>query len=168
MLGNHPFFDHVDISIMKQLEFFIKNIYHKSFEFIDIDKNFIGYSNGIYNLSNCEFIEEENINFNIQTRVYLNHKFEIKETPLFDSYLHFQFGEEEDYEKIKEIIYFYIGRCLTKINIYDNFKFMLWIQGISNSGKSLLSELINYCYGDSVHYLNKAHQESFGFSEIIK
>ncbi|GMF24677.1 unnamed protein product [Phytophthora lilii] len=101
-----------------QLLYFIKNIINPNFEFIKLDYNYIGFKNGIYDLSNATFILTADIVENIQVRTYIDSEFEIDNdhAPLLNQYLRFQFDDET----IK-FIYFMIGRSMTKLN--DKFDF---------------------------------------------
>ncbi|GMF12420.1 unnamed protein product [Phytophthora lilii] len=124
-----------------ELLHFMKYTVHPGFAFMTIDHNYIGFSNGVYDLSTAKFINTADVPKGIQVRKYVNQKFEIIETPLFDKYFSFQFTEEED----REFIYFLIGRCLTVLD--DKFDFMLMIHGQGGSGKSLLANLIKFAFG---------------------
>ncbi|DAZ94611.1 TPA: hypothetical protein N0F65_005374 [Lagenidium giganteum] len=123
------------------------------------DHNYIGFSNEVYDLSTASYINATDVPKGIQNRKYINQKFDIIETPLFDKYFSFQFTEEED----REFIYFLIGRCLTVLD--DNF--MLMIHGQGGSGKSLLANIIKFAIGqDQIGLLSNSMQEKFGLSEF--
>ncbi|EEY67405.1 uncharacterized protein PITG_04436 [Phytophthora infestans T30-4] len=126
-----------------------------------LDHNYIGFSNGVYDLSTAKFINATDVPKGIQVRKYINQRFEHTETPLFDKYFSFQFTEEED----REFIYFLIGRCLTVLD--DKFDFMLMIHGQGGSGKSLLANLVKFAFGqDQIGLLSNSMQEKFGLSEF--
>jgi phage/plasmid-associated DNA primase len=142
----------------KELKYFIKNIAHPGFEFIQLDYNYIGFLNGVYDLSNATFINTDDLTDNIQVRTYIESDFEIDNNvaPLLDQYLEYQFDEET----IKSI-YFMIGRLLTRLN--DKFDFMVLLFGKGGSGKSLLMNLVRYLFGaDQIAIFGNAHQEKFG------
>ncbi|KAF4036248.1 hypothetical protein GN244_ATG11740 [Phytophthora infestans] len=60
-----------------QVLYFIKNIINPDFEFIKLDYDFIGFRNGIYDLSNATFILTDDIVENIQVRTYIDSEFEL-------------------------------------------------------------------------------------------
>ncbi|GMF37608.1 unnamed protein product [Phytophthora lilii] len=119
----------------QQLLYFIKNIINPDFEFIKLDYNYIGFKNGIYDLSNATFILTADIVENVQVRTYIDSEFEIDNdhAPLLDQYLRFQFDDETI-----EFIYFMIGRSMTKLT--DKFDFMVFLFGEGGSEHFGLSE----------------------------
>lgn len=164
IFANEPMFHTCKSQDHQQLLYFIKNIINPDFEFIKLDYNYIGFRNGIYNLSNASFILTTDISENIQVRTYIDSEFDIDNdyAPLLDQYLKFQF----DTETI-EFIYFMIGRLMTKLN--DKFDFMVLLYGEGGSGKSLLMNLLKYSFAsDQVGILSNSHQEQFGLSEYSK
>ena len=61
---------------------------------LQYDKNYIGFSNGILNISTCEFFEEV---LNITVYKYIDKEFNHSmETPLFDSILNYQFSKTKN------------------------------------------------------------------------
>ncbi|GMF35748.1 unnamed protein product [Phytophthora lilii] len=138
VFATEPLFHMCKSQDHQQLLYFIKNIINPNFEFIKLDYNYIGFKNGIYDLSNATFILTADIVENIQVRTYIDSEFEIDNdyAPLLDQYLKFQFDDETI-----EFIYFMIGRLMTKLN--DKFDFMVGI-------------------------LSNSHQEQFGLSEYAK
>ena len=141
---------------------FIKTMDWPGFEFIDLNYDMIGFSNGIYDLSTATFTATEDITINVQVRKYIDMPFEIlKDTPLLDSYFNFQFEDPA----VVEFIYFMIGRLMTRLN--DKFDFMVLLYGEGGSGKSLLLNLVKYCFGsDQVGIISNSLQETFGLSEL--
>ena len=111
----------------KELISFIQNVVHPEFEFIQLNFNYIGFSNGVYDLSTATFISTNDIVDNIQVRKFIDQPFEVKNTPNLDSYLSYQF----DAETI-EFLYFMIGRLMTRLN--DKFDFMVLLHGQGGSG----------------------------------
>jgi phage/plasmid-associated DNA primase len=144
----------------KELISFIKNVSHPQFEFIQLNYDYIGFSNGVYDLSTASFINTEDVKDNIQVRKLINSKFDMNiEAPLLDKYLSYQFDEET-----VEFIYFMIGRLMTKLN--DKFDFMVLLFGEGGSGKSLLMNLVKHTFGGGqIGIFGNSHQEKFGLHE---
>jgi energy-coupling factor transporter ATP-binding protein EcfA2 len=147
------------------LIYFIKNIAHHDFEFMKIDYNYIGFKNGVYDLSTATFILVDDIDSNIQVRKFINQDFKILDkTPLLDSYFASQFNDD-GCEEIIEFIYFMLGRTLTKLD--DKFDFMLMIHGEAGSGKSVLLNLVKYLYHhNQIGIFGTSYQNQFGASEL--
>lgn len=148
----------------KQLIYQIKKIHMPNFPFInnDSNNNYIGFNNGVFNLSNGAFIEMDDVDENIQVRKYIDTKFDINNdhAPKLDAYLDFQFEKED-----QEFIYFILGRHMTKLD--DRFDFITLLYGTAGSGKSLLLNLLKYTYApNQVGILSSSHQERFGLSEV--
>ncbi|DAZ93660.1 TPA: hypothetical protein N0F65_012868 [Lagenidium giganteum] len=145
----------------EDLLYFIKNMAHPDFEFIKLDYDYIGFKNGVYELSTAKYIPTEALSKNIQVRKYIDQEFEIRETPYLDGYLRYQF-EEDDID----FIYFMIGRLLTKLT--DRFDFMVMLYGEGGSGKSLLMKLVKFAFVDSqVGILSDTFQDKFGLFEFV-
>jgi Bifunctional DNA primase/polymerase, N-terminal/Family of unknown function (DUF5906) len=145
----------------KELISFIKNVVHPEFEFIQLNFNYIGFSNGVYVLSTASFIYTNDIVHNIQVRKFINQPFEVKDhAPNLDNYLSYQFDPETI-----EFLYFMIGRLMTRLN--DKFDFMVLLYGQGGSGKSLLMNLLKYTFGaGQTGILSNSFQEKFGLSEF--
>lgn len=97
LLGNNEVF--TDVSKMRnrdELIDFICNVSHDSFKYIEIDHNYIGFTNGVYDLSIGKFLSGDDVPDNIQVRKMINNDFVDCETPLYDKYLAYQFTEQED------------------------------------------------------------------------
>lgn len=149
-----------NIKIHQELIHFIKNIGNPCFPFIEINYDYIGFKNGVYDLKNAIFVESPQENIQVRTMLPIDYK--ITETPLLDKYLKYQFDNDTI-----DFIYFAIGRMLTKID--DRFDFMVYLYGESGSGKSLLMNLIKYAFSSSqIGLLSNSHQEKFGLSEFAK
>lgn len=141
---------------------FIKVIKCPGFDFIELDYNYVGFKNGIYNLDTAEFIQINDIVGNIQVRRYINMDFKLGDTPNLDKYMKYQFDDEEI-----EFNYFMLGRLLTKLN--DNFDFMVLLYGQGGSGKSLTLKLIKHSFScDQVGIFGSSFQDKFGASELAK
>lgn len=147
-----------------QLVNFIKRVDHKLFPFMQVDHNFVGYSNGILDLSTCEFTKTEDIGDRVvQVRKLFKCEFNPNAlTPKFDAAMKYQFGDDQTIEDIM----FLTGRSMTRIE--DNFQIMVYQHGAGGSGKSILTELIKSTHGDNqVGTLSASHQDRFGLSEHV-
>jgi phage/plasmid-associated DNA primase len=154
-----------------ELMYFIKNISHPDFPFINLDNDYIGFNNGVYDLSTASFIPTNEINQNIQVRTFIDITIDLTaRTPLLDQYMNYQFYDpdnKEESEETIEFVYFMLGRLLTNLN--DKFDFMVMLFGVGGSGKSLLLNLIKYAFSSNqIGILSNSHQETFGLSEYAK
>jgi len=144
----------------KELISFIKNVIHPQFEFIQLNYDYIGFDNGVYDLSTASFIDTADLKDNIQVRKFINTQFDMNDdAPLLDKYLSYQFDDETI-----EFIYFMVGRCFTKLA--DKFDFMMLLFGEGGSGKSLLMNLVKHSFGGGqIGIFGNSHQEKFGLHE---
>ena len=147
-------------TVHKELLYFIKHIVHPDFEFIKHDYDYIGFTNGVYDLSTATFIPTDELDKTIQVRKLFNQEYKIAATPLIDAYLKYQFHEDDI-----EFIYFLLGRSMTRLA--DHFDFMLLLFGQGGSGKSLLMKLISSCFASNqVGILSSSFQGQFGLCEF--
>lgn len=145
----------------EQLTHFIKKVAHPSFPFMAIDYNYIGFANGVYDLSRAEFIKADDVKPGVQVRKMINVDFVLEGAPLLDAYMNFQFKNPEE----AEFVYFAIGRMMTRLD--DNFQFMVMLIGQGGCGKSLLINLARYSYAhDQYGILSNSQQETFGLAEV--
>lgn len=154
---------------------FIKYVDHPEFEFVEVNYDFIGYTNGVYDLTIAEFIPAENFDRSIQVRKFFPYDFELKDsTPLLDHYFAAQFTDEssDDIAECKaetdrniEMIYFAVGRCLTRLD--DKFDFVIFLHGLGGVGKSILQSLTkhSYDYAD-IGLFGASYQDGFGGSVL--
>lgn len=147
-------------SVHKELLYFIKHIVHPDFEFVKHDMNYIGFTNGVYDLSTATFIPADQLDKTIQVRKLFNQEYKITSTPLLDMYFKYQFHEDDI-----EFIYFLLGRTMSRLD--DHFDFMILLYGQGGSGKSLLAKLISLCFAPSqVGILSSSFQGQFGLAEF--
>jgi hypothetical protein len=140
---------------------FICNVNHDSFKYIKIDHNYIGFNNGVYDLSIGRFLPGDDVPKNIQVRRMIDNDFVDCETPLYDKYLSYQFTEQDDID----YIHFLLGRTLTRLN--DNFDFMLMINGVSNTGKSTIAKIaLHSMYKSDIGILSKSLESKFGICDF--
>lgn len=161
IFADEPLWHEIKSREMAELISFIKNVIHPKFPFVKLDYDFIGFRNGVYDLSTATFIPIDEIKVNIQTRTLIDVDFKIGEAPLLDSYLSYQFNAETI-----EFIYFLLGRTMTRVR--DRFDIMVMLYGEGGSGKSLAGNLIKYCHGSkNVGILSNSFQNQFGLSEWV-
>lgn len=147
-------------SVHKELIYFIKNIVHPDFEFIKHDVDYIGFTNGVYDLSTAVFVPADQLDKTIQVRKLFNQEYKITTTPLLDMYFKYQFHEDDI-----EFIYFLLGRTMSRLS--DHFDFMLLLYGQGGSGKSLLAKLVSLCFAPSqIGILSSSFQGQFGLAEF--
>jgi phage/plasmid-associated DNA primase len=160
VVGDDPRFITLNTNNCNNLLNFIKVIQCTGFDFIELDYNYIGFNNGIYDLNIAKFIPTNEIVGNIQVRVCHDMAYEITETPNLNKYLEYQFTEEQI-----DFNYFLLGRTLTKLT--DNFQFMVLLYGEAGTGKSLQLKLIKKCFGeDQIGIFSNSFQTIFGASEL--
>lgn len=141
---------------------FICSVDHPDFPFIEIDANYIGYTNGVFDLQTAKLLTGEDIPEGIQVRKMFDTDFQLVDTPMLDKLLNSQFSSEKDIE----YAYFTMGRTLTVLN--DRFDFMLMLHGQSGSGKSVLATLIKKSFDEQqVGILSRSLEEKFGLRNFV-
>lgn len=144
-----------NINNLDNLIKFMKDYNHSSFPFLVIDIDYIGFSNGILNITNLEFYEDYN-GSDIVVKKYFDQRFEHSmETPLLDKVFDFQFDSE-----VRDFIYACLGRIF---KIQDNFGFMLYLLGEAGLGKSVIINVIKHCCAN-VGVLNESYEIKYGIS----
>lgn len=145
----------------KELTSWVLTNKHDDFKFIRPNMDYIGFTNGVYNLKSATFYDVDHIPEDIQVRTMLTTEYSECETPLFDAYLRYQFEEEDDFKFIQ----FVVGRAMSRIR--DKFDFMVLLKGMAGSGKSLLLNLIRSTYDSSqVGILSASFERQFGLSNF--
>lgn len=128
------------------------------FRFVEKNINYFGFSNGVLDIRTNTFIYEDEFDQHIITRRYFNQEYtKSSKTPLLDQVLNYQFGE---YEGVTNFIYAYIGRCF-HIHKNDNFQFMMMLYGESQTGKSIILEVLKHIVKNA-SYLTSSKEAVFG------
>lgn len=158
---NECFFDDEDFKSnhnnVKNLSTFVKEFDSSYFPFIIRDKNYIGFSNGLYNITTCEFIENYT-DSDIVCNKYIDKPFVFStDTPNLDIVLDYQFDND-----VKRFIYTCLGRMF---GIRDNWGFMLYLLGEAGCGKSLIIEILAECFV-SVGSINDSFEKKYGLSYL--
>lgn len=147
----------------QEIDFFIKNVAHPNFKWVEIDHNYIGFPNGVYDLKTATFLEGDAIPEGIQVRIMMDTPFVLCDTPLIDSIFSYQ---EFDDETI-EFLYFALGRTLTLLD--DHYDFMLMLYGSAGTGKSILLKALMHSFSsDQVGILSATLEDKFGLIELSK
>jgi len=158
---NECFFDDEDFKShqnnVDNLIKFIKQVDSTSFPFITLDKNYIGFSNGLFNLTTCHFLENYS-NSDIVCNKYIDKPFTFSmDTPNLDIIIDYQFTPD-----VKKFIYTCLGRMF---GIRDNFGFMLYLLGEAGCGKSVLIEVLAECF-NHVGSINESFEKKYGLSYL--
>jgi len=136
---------------------YLKMYDSSSFPFINFNKDYIGFSNGLYNLITCEFLENYS-NSDIVCYKYIDKPFTFSiDTPNLDIILDYQFDSD-----VKHFIYTCLGRMF---GIRDNFGFMLYLLGEAGCGKSLIIDIVCECF-NSIGSINESFEKKYGLSYL--
>jgi len=144
------------INNMDNLIKFMKQYDTEEFPFLQYNEDYIGFSNGIFNIITCEFTKENNIQKDIIVKKYIDQEFNYSiETPLFDSVLKYQFTDE-----IIDFVYMCLGRLF---RIRDNWGFMLYLLGEPGCGKSVILDIMCECF-NNIGSIGETFEKKFGLS----
>ena len=121
---------------------YLKRKDRKKCKFLNFNKEWIGFSNGILNVKTCDFICDYNYD-NIVVSKYINKQFTYNiETPLVDKILDYQLNNDD-----KEYILYYFGGMLTNSKTEQ----VLYINGETATGKTVIAGILNECVRDAVN-----------------
>ena len=115
--------------------------------FIQRNKNFISYSNGVFDIKNLEFMkwgEHSNVCSGVMfekdfDEKWLDVKFNKIKTPVFDKLIKYQINSNTEYKMFLVMT----GRLLFDVGELDNWQCMMYIHGEGNTGKGTFIELVN-------------------------
>jgi phage/plasmid-associated DNA primase len=156
---NEIFYDDRDfkshVANMDNLVKFMKQYDDSSFPFLEYNKEYIGFKNGVLNIETCEFNEFPE---GITARKYIDQDFTYSmDTPLMDNVLDYQFEPE-----VRDFIYACLGRMF---GIRDNFGFMLYLLGEAGCGKSLVIDVLCECF-NNVGAISDSYETKYGLSYL--
>ncbi|TPX30183.1 hypothetical protein SmJEL517_g06196 [Synchytrium microbalum] len=150
-----------DVSNVDKLVKYLQDFKNSAFPFLTTQRNYLGFTNGIYNTVTCEFTELAQVpeDFGVVGK-YLPYEFTgMTETPLLDGVLNYQFKPE-----VHDIIYMLLGRMF---GIRDHFGVMLYFLGESGVGKSLLIKVISACVAN-VGVIGGNLEQTFGLDALYE
>jgi phage/plasmid-associated DNA primase len=151
-IRNKEFKSHVNN--MEHLIKFMKSYDDENFKFLEVNKDYLGFRNGVLNIVTCEFTEIGPKDMIV--RKYFDKEFTGKtETPLMDKILDYQFASE-----VRDFIYMSLGRCF---GIRDNLGYMLYLLGESGCGKSVIINIMTECF-NKIGAIGSSYEETFGLS----
>jgi phage/plasmid-associated DNA primase len=142
------------VNNMEDLVKFMKLYDDPEFGFLTVDKDYIGFSNGVYNKISCEFTELPPSDLVVGK--YLDLEFDYTmDTPHLDLVLDYQFDTPT-----RDFIYMCLGRMF---GIRDHLSFMLFLLGEPGTGKSVILDVLSACF-DSIGSISTTFEEKFGLS----
>lgn len=144
---------------------FMKDYDSSKFAFINPDKRYIGFNNGILDTHTGDFCPEEECNGSIIVKKYLDVPFSgSTDTPLFDSIFDYQLKDNPEKKDIKKFIYFCLGRLF---GIRDKYDFTLYLMGEAGCGKSLVIDVMKQFFRD-IGAVSSTFEKTFGLSYLYK
>jgi len=155
ILSDDPTF-HSNVNNMDNLIKYMKQYDHVDCPFLEYDKHYLGFSNGVLNTITCEFTEIPPAN--LVVRKYFDHEFtHSMDTPLMDKILDYQFEPN-----VRDFIYACLGRMF---EIRDNYGFMLYLLGEAGCGKSLIIDILSECF-NNVGCINESYETKYGLASL--
>ena len=155
ILSDDPAF-HSNVNNMDNLIKYMKQYDHVDCPFLEYDKHYLGFSNGVFNTVTCEFTDIPP--HNLVVRKYFDKEFTYsKDTPLMDSVLDYQFDSN-----VRDFIYACLGRMF---EIRDNYGFMLYLLGEAGCGKSLIIDVLSECF-NNIGCINESYEIKYGLASL--
>jgi len=147
---------HSNINNMDNLIKYMKQYDHVDCPFLQYDKYYLGFSNGVLNIVTCEFTEIPPNN--LVVRKYFDKEFTYStDTPLMDKILDYQFNSD-----VRDFIYACLGRMF---EIRDNYGFMLYLLGEAGCGKSVIIDILSECF-NNVSSINESYEVKYGLASL--
>ena len=155
ILSDDPMF-HSNVNNMDNLIKYMKQYDHIDCPFLEYNKHYLGFSNGVLNTITCEFFEIPATDLIV--RKYFNVEFTYSlETPLMDKILDYQFTSD-----VRDFIYACLGRMF---EIRDNYGFMLYLLGEAGCGKSVIIDILSECF-NNVGCINESYEVKYGLASL--
>jgi len=155
ILSDDPTF-HSNVNNMDNLIKYMKQYDHIDCPFLEYNKHYLGFSNGVLNTITCEFTEIPESN--LVVRKYFDKEFTYSmDTPLMDKILDYQFNSD-----VRDFIYACLGRMF---EIRDNYGFMLYLLGEAGCGKSLIIDILSECF-NNVSSINESYEVKYGLASL--
>lgn len=135
---------------------------HDDFPFKQLDFRYYGYKNGLYNIETDEFITEE-FPDDILCRKYFDEDF----NPLTEIPPELQeiYDTQNFTKETCEVNMCLLGRCLFPINHLENWGVFMYNFGMSNTGKSTITEtIVNAIERDKISTMSVGKDSSNRFS----
>ncbi len=136
-----------------------------SCDFIQRDRHFLGFSDGVFEIVNCCFTPRETITEDLVVRKYFDQPFDEAdiETPSFDRLLRLQLPSDAGYN----IMLVLIGRLFFWIGERDNWQVMTYVMGDqAGTGKSLLIDTVKAMFSN-VGAISSNFEAKFGLSSLV-
>ena len=152
--------EHMGSKTTNELIEFIKHRESDRFPWIRINYNYIGFTNGVYDVRSNQLLTDYKIPKGIQVRTFINVDCNIgAPTPRLDKKYNVQFNAKE-----REFAMFVFGRCVMG-KITDRFDFIPFLQGASNAGKSIDLNLIRHSFSPrQIGVFGGTQEQVFGLS----
>jgi hypothetical protein len=150
---------------MDNLIKFIKDFDNPQFSFIEANKRYLGFNNGVLDTQTGEFIQEHHCDSSHMTKQYLDIPFSGEtDTPLFDSIFDFQLEDNPQKQEIKEFVYFCLGRLF---GIRDKYDFTMYLMGEAGCGKSLVIDVMKQFFRD-IGAVSSTFEKTFGLAYLYE
>jgi len=135
---------------------------HDDFPFKQLDFRYYGYKNGLYNIETDQFITKD-FPDNVLCRKYFDEDYE----PLTKIPAELQeiYDTQEFTKETCEVNMCLLGRCLFPINHLDKWGVFMYNYGMSNTGKSTITEtIVNAIEIDKISTMSVGKESSNRFS----
>jgi phage/plasmid-associated DNA primase len=148
---------------MDNLIKFMRDFDNPQFGFIEANKRYLGFNNGVLDVETGIFIPELECSSLYMVKQYLDIEFSGEtDTPYFDSIFDFQLADNPQKQEIKEFIYFCLGRLF---GIRDKYDFTLYLMGEAGCGKSLVIDVMKQFFRD-IGAVSSNLEKVFGLASL--
>jgi len=124
-----------------ELMTFMRGIIHPDFPFVERNKRYICFSNGVLDIIGGEIVDGTTMEKHSVPRHYINQPYNTDDidTPTFDKVVKYQLQDEELYTYMLA----FIGRLFYDVGQFDDFHIVPIVIGSTCTGKSTLASVIS-------------------------
>ena len=145
----------------KEMEYYLENSVDVDFLFGKTDLNFVGYMDGVFNLTTQEFTPKKQLDycpdFLVRKMFHVNF-ISNHPTPLWDAALSFQLPDD-----VVPFLCGMLGRLFFKVRQLDKFELVPILRGAAGSGKSTVIDTVQAMFDEtSICTITKDSSDKFG------
>lgn len=140
---------------------YMETVDHDDFPFMHKDVDCLGFDNCVVNIVTHKLLDATTWHSTTAPRHSIDGVFSWKttDTPLFDSLVQYQLGDDEVYNYFLALI----GRLFYRVKRFDNFSIVPLIKGDTGTGKSTVLTVIKRLFSPAaVGVLNSNNEVTFG------
>ncbi len=150
---------------LDELMTFMRGVSHPGFPFVERNRRYICFSNGLLDVINGELVDDSVLGEHDAPRHYIDQPYDVDDldTPMFDQIVKYQLQDDEVYTYMLALI----GRLFYGVGQFDNLDITPFIIGDTSTGKSTLASIIAAMFDPgSVGTMDSRQEIVFGLQSM--